>query len=352
MTEEIKKHEQRELAAVDGRSFQAILFDDNKFAKMSQFAEIMACGASTVPKHLQGKKADCFAICIQSTQWGMNPFVVAQKTHLVNGTLGYEAQLINAVIVNSGAIIGRPKYDWVGDWSKVEGLPAAGHADESGLGVTVTCKMSDGVDESWTCWLASCTTRNSPNWKTKKKLQLSYQALKEWARLYAPDTILGVYSNDELSLEPIAEVYNDSAKKVQPESVTVEQETADEETIDRLKSLIDQLQVTEEKKAWIDRMGNAVITQEAAETAISRLTGKIRSYAGAYENVRKYMHAVGVELYGADRWDDERAALVKSINEQKTSSTELDLDELRRAVDILNDEKYDRDNQGADDVQF
>ncbi|SPX63869.1 Uncharacterised protein [Leclercia adecarboxylata] len=36
------------------------------------------------------------AIIMQAMQWGMNPYAVAQKTHLVNGVLGYEAQLVNA----------------------------------------------------------------------------------------------------------------------------------------------------------------------------------------------------------------------------------------------------------------
>ena len=40
----------------------------------------------------------------------MNPFAVAQKTHVVNGSLGYEAQLVNAVVQASGAIDGRFHY--------------------------------------------------------------------------------------------------------------------------------------------------------------------------------------------------------------------------------------------------
>ena len=57
------------------------------------------------------------AIVMQAAQWGMNPFAVAQKTHIVNGTLGYEAQLVNAVISSSKAIDGRFKYEYQGDWS-------------------------------------------------------------------------------------------------------------------------------------------------------------------------------------------------------------------------------------------
>ncbi|EGO1998012.1 recombinase RecT, partial [Salmonella enterica] len=40
-----------------------------------------------IPAHLAGKPADCMAIVMQAMQWGMNPYAVAQKTHLVNGVL-------------------------------------------------------------------------------------------------------------------------------------------------------------------------------------------------------------------------------------------------------------------------
>ena len=101
----------------DNRAFDAVMFNDKKFERMMSVAELMAKGTATVPKHLQGNPADCMAICMQSATWGMSPYVVAQKTHLVNGTLGYEAQLVNAVICNSGAIQGNPRYEYVGDWS-------------------------------------------------------------------------------------------------------------------------------------------------------------------------------------------------------------------------------------------
>ncbi|VFS64074.1 RecT family [Kluyvera cryocrescens] len=61
----------------------------------------MADSKATVPAHLAGKPADCLAVTMQAAQWGMNPFAVAQKTHVVNGTLGYEAQLVNAVVSSS-----------------------------------------------------------------------------------------------------------------------------------------------------------------------------------------------------------------------------------------------------------
>ena len=70
------------------------VFNVQALGQLTSFADVMAQSAVTVPKHLAGKPADCMAIVMQAMQWGMNPYAVAQKTHLVNGVLGYEAQLV------------------------------------------------------------------------------------------------------------------------------------------------------------------------------------------------------------------------------------------------------------------
>lgn len=77
------------------------IFNVQALGQLTAFANLMADSQVTVPAHLAGKPADCMAIVMQAMQWGMNPYAVAQKTHLVNGVLGYEAQLVNAVIASS-----------------------------------------------------------------------------------------------------------------------------------------------------------------------------------------------------------------------------------------------------------
>ena len=85
------------------------LMEPEKLDALHRFAGIMSTGVATVPKHLQGNVADCLAVSMQAARWGMDPFAVAQKTHIVNGALGYEAQLVHAVLQTSGAINGRLK---------------------------------------------------------------------------------------------------------------------------------------------------------------------------------------------------------------------------------------------------
>ncbi|MBE5683712.1 RecT family recombinase [Pantoea agglomerans] len=185
-------------APVNEADTKAAIFSPSGLQKLQAFAEVMAQGKATVPAHLSGKPADCLAIALQAAQWGMNPYAVAQKTHLVNGTLGYEAQLVNAVITSSTAVQGRFKYEYGGDWGKFK-PGAANAANERGLSVRVGAVLKGETEITWgePLYMEYVTTRNSPLWKTAPKQQLAYLAVKYWARLYCPDVILGVYTPDE-----------------------------------------------------------------------------------------------------------------------------------------------------------
>ncbi len=173
------------------------IFSPSGLRQLQQFAEVMAQGVQMLPKHLAGKPADCMAVAMQAAQWGMNPFAVAQKTHLVNGTLGYEAQLVNAVVTSSRAVKGRFKYEYGGDWDAYMLHPDKQH--EAGLFIRVGAVIRGETEITWgePVYLAPITTRNSPLWKTAPKQQIAYLAVKYWARLYCPEVILGVYTPDE-----------------------------------------------------------------------------------------------------------------------------------------------------------
>lgn len=158
---------------------------------LMRIADLMASGKSTVPAHLQKNPADCMAVCMQAAQWGMNPFAVAQKTHLVNGTLGYEAQLVNAVVQQSNSIDGRFHYEYKGASPSLE--------------CRVGAKIKGEAEIVWGNWLneSKVTTKNSPLWKVNPQQQLGYLQVKNWARLFCPGAILGVYSPDELQDIPV-----------------------------------------------------------------------------------------------------------------------------------------------------
>lgn len=192
-------------------SSTALMMDNASMDKMMRLADFMASGKSTLPAHLRGSPGDCLAVVMQAVSWNMNPYAVAQKTFLINGTLGYEAQLIAAVINNSGVVKDRFNFEWFGDWKKVIGkfairkgekgefrVPGWQLNDEEGLGIRVSATLrGEAEPRVLELLLAQARVRNSTLWADDPKQQLAYLAQKRWARLYASDVILGVYSPDE-----------------------------------------------------------------------------------------------------------------------------------------------------------
>lgn len=189
----------------------AIITNDNYMDRVMKLASMMASSRVTVPKHLQNNEGDCAAIIMQAMNWGMDPFIVAQKTHLVGSTLGYEAQLVNAVVQNSNAIKGAFSYEYKDD---------GGTAPNAFTTCRVGAVLNGQQDVTWGEWLASAsvTTKNSPLWKTNVKQQMAYLQVKNWARMYCPGAILGVYTAEELEDIPAPE------KTVQGETLPPAQE--------------------------------------------------------------------------------------------------------------------------------
>lgn len=174
------------------------------------FANLMADAKVMLPAHLVGRPADCLAVALQAAAWGMSPFAVAQKTHLVNGTLGYEAQLVNAVITSSNRVKGRFHYKIIGEWENwkyknvgTNGKVKHGGENEKGLAVQVGAVLAGETEITWDdpLYIEHIVIRNSPLWQSRPIQQMKYLAVKYWARLYCPEVILGVYSPDELTSE-------------------------------------------------------------------------------------------------------------------------------------------------------
>lgn len=207
-----------ELVAV--QDTENLVLDVDAMKHMMEVSTFMSKGTLTLPEPYRNNPANCLAVVMQAAQWKMNPFAVAQKTHFINGHIGYEAQLVAAVINQSGATKGNFNFEWYGDWTKVLGkfkevesktkkddngyakkykFPDWSAADEVGLGVKVWATLKgEDTPRELSLLLTQANTRNSTLWADDPRQQLAYLAQKRWARLYAPGVILGVYSPDEV----------------------------------------------------------------------------------------------------------------------------------------------------------
>lgn len=185
-----------------------VFFDGSLFERCRQVGDIMAAGRCTVPKHLQGNPADCFAIAAQAMRWGLDPYAVAQKTHIVNGALGYEAQLVMAVLYAIGPLDGRLAFDVRGAGNDMS-VQVSGRIKGRAEVLTLPAAVR----------LGDQAVKNSPLWKTDPALQLCYLGAKKWARLHCPDVLMGVYTPDELE-DAAAHRGPDNAINVTPRPAT------------------------------------------------------------------------------------------------------------------------------------
>lgn len=249
--------------------------------RIQAFGKMMARGGITVPRHLHGNEADCAAVTMQALTWGMNPFAVAQKTHVTQGgALGYESQLVNAVIQNSGELEGDPQYEHFGDWTKVLGkveerksdkggkyyVATYTKADEAGLGVIVRATLrGESKPRELELLMSQAYPRFSTQWATDPKQQICYLALRKFVRLHKPGVLLGVYTDDELPA-PSGEKFMGPAEVVAPPAPPAHYpEDAFEKNVDAWAKSIASGKMTEERLVAMVSSKGALTEEQRAE---------------------------------------------------------------------------------------
>jgi hypothetical protein len=152
----------------------------------ARLAKIMS-DMSLVPRHLQGKPADCMLVIEAAMRWRMSPFAVAQATSVVQGRLNYEGKLVAAALHTSGVLSSRLRYDYEGEGE--------------GRAVVVSAMVAGEKEpRSLRIEFAKVRTDNKL-WVTQPDQQLSYAGARIWGRRFAPEVMLGVYAPQEFDDE-------------------------------------------------------------------------------------------------------------------------------------------------------
>lgn len=215
----------------------SILTNGELFNRLRTLSEVMANSGNFVPEHYRGKPDACMAVVMQAARWGMDPFAVAQKTFIVgnSGVLGYEAQLVNAVINTMAPTKDRIHFEWFGEWENIVGrfiektssqnkkyiAPGWNLKDEAGVGVRAWATLKgESEPRELVLMLSQAQVRNSTLWATDPRQQLAYLAVKRWARLYCPDVILGVYTADEIDEREEKVINPAQAEKITLDEIT------------------------------------------------------------------------------------------------------------------------------------
>lgn len=225
----------------------AIWFDDRLFERAKEIAKYLAQAVGFVPEHLIGKPAACFAVVDRSLNWRLSPYAVAACTYITpGGKIGFEGKLCQAILENSGRLVGGVEYDYFHnvilsipvkggepkrvmlrtdnseyqkaiddgatiieehDWGQIQGkfrevVSAKGKKyaapdwkpeDEVGLGVIVSAQVKgEAKPRRLKVKLVQAWPRNSTLWALDPQTQLSYLAVRRFANLATPGIFMGV----------------------------------------------------------------------------------------------------------------------------------------------------------------
>lgn len=155
-----------------------------------KLAELMA-GSGLVPEKLQKKPGDCLMIIMQAIRWEMDPFAVAQECSVIQGKLMYSGKLVAAVVNARGNLSKRLSFSYAGSGDARTVTVSGQRHGES------TPRVVDAI-------LRDAKTSNTM-WVKQPDQQLAYHGARKWARLHAPELMLGVGSPEEWDEETVDE---------------------------------------------------------------------------------------------------------------------------------------------------
>lgn len=170
----------------------AVLVPEN-MAQAIEFAKLMAKSGPAVRKDFRENPGACLAVAMQAARWGFDPYACANKAYFANDSMGYEAQLLAAVVLTVSPIAEAPEYIFEGEGDdmkcKVSVLMKSG---KTLTYTSPTIKAMRHVNSN------GKSNQNSPLWKSDPQQQLGYYSIRAWARRHQPHVLLGVYDRDEL----------------------------------------------------------------------------------------------------------------------------------------------------------
>lgn len=235
-----------------------------------------------LPPWLQSNHGGMFGICLKAHELGISPLALANWSYLVENKgvqrVAYESQFFHAVIESkNGPLKTRLNYEIIGE------------GDERRCKVWATFKgeieprvfLSDTLGNLRPGRNQYGSIKGSPLWETKPELQLFYNASRDFARVYCPDVLAGMYGRDEM------EDYKDSfqgpqnAKDVTPK-VAAERRAistaASQEALSTIDAALDDAMMQPEtvaapaknkKKAAAKSLSDDAAVEGEAATAVS-----------------------------------------------------------------------------------
>jgi hypothetical protein len=167
------------------------------FDEAQRFAKALA-SSTLIPQQFQGQAgyANCLVALNIARRMNLDPLMVVQNLHVVHGRPSWSSQFIIALINGCGRF-SPLRYEISG---KGDTLACIAVATELATGEELRgpeVSMAMAKREGW-------ATKAGSKWATMPELMIRYRSAAFWGRLYIPELLVGIQTQEEvLDVEPV-----------------------------------------------------------------------------------------------------------------------------------------------------
>lgn len=166
------------------------LWTDKTAFETALRAANMLSQTALVPESYRNKPQDCFLALEVANRMGVSPLVVMQNMFVVKGKPTWSGQACCMMIESSGKFK-QLRHNYFGEEGKdTRGCYLSAIRVDDGQvvnGPKVTLSLAKA--EGWT---------SNPKWRNMPELMLAYRAAAFFARVYCPESLMGVHTAEEI----------------------------------------------------------------------------------------------------------------------------------------------------------
>lgn len=188
--------EKTELTLQATETTLSVFSGEDNFKNAMKMAEQLA-KSDIIPATYKGKPENCIIALELSNRLKLSPFLVMQNMYIVQGKPSWSSSFIISCINGSGRFTGPLKFEMDTNRTKCRAWAVEKATGEKLVGPLITMEMAQS--EGW-------LSKNGSKWKTMPELMLRYRAAAFFGRLYCPEIINGMLTEDEVQdIRPLDE---------------------------------------------------------------------------------------------------------------------------------------------------
>jgi hypothetical protein len=168
-----------------------------QFEDAQRIAKALA-SSTLIPPQFQGQQgfANCLVALEIANRMRMSPFQVMQNLHIIHGRPSWSSQFIIGLINGCGRF-SPLRYEMSGSGDSLAcscvATELSGGKDLKGP----TVSMAMAKKEGW-------STKGGSKWQSMPELMIRYRAAAFWGRLYIPELLVGIQTQEEVvDIEPV-----------------------------------------------------------------------------------------------------------------------------------------------------